>query len=63
MENIDKELLGKNIINILKGSFVAIIITLVGLLIFATILTYSDVGEETIKPVIIVITAIVALVL
>ena len=48
----------ENIINIIKGSTVAIIITLIGLLIFATVLTYTDVGEETIKPVIIVITAI-----
>ncbi len=58
MENIDKEGMYKNIINIIKGTVIAIIITLIGLLIFATVLTYTDVGEETIKPVIIVITAI-----
>ena len=58
MENIDKEGMYKNVINIIKGTTIAIIITLIGLLIFATVLTYTEVGEETIKPVIIVITAI-----
>ena len=43
-----------NILNILK----AILLTLVFLLIFAIILTYTNVKEDTISPVIIVITAL-----
>lgn len=58
MENIDKNELSKNIINIIKGTMIAIIITLLALLIFSALLTYTDIKESTIKPVIIVITAI-----
>ncbi|MCI8655049.1 MAG: TIGR04086 family membrane protein [Clostridia bacterium] len=46
------------IINILKGVCISISLTLVFLLIFAIILTYTDVKEETIAPVIIVVTAL-----
>lgn len=58
MESIDRNELSKSIKNILVGSGLAVIITLVLLLIFAAILTYTDVKENTIKPVIIVVTAI-----
>lgn len=47
-----------NILNILKGVVIAISLTLVFLLIFAIILTYTNVKEDTISPVIIVITAL-----
>ncbi|MCI8587410.1 MAG: TIGR04086 family membrane protein [Clostridia bacterium] len=47
-----------NILNILKGVVIAILLTLVFLLIFAIILTYTNVKEDTISPVIIVITAL-----
>ena len=46
------------IINIAKGVGISIISTIVLLLIFSIILTYTNVQEETINPVIIVITAI-----
>ena len=48
----------KNIIYILKGIGIAIIATMLLLLIFSFILTYTDVSEEAINPVIIVITGI-----
>lgn len=58
MENkIENELL-KNIIRIVKGSIIAILITLVMLLIFAVILTYTSLRENVINPVIIVISII-----
>ncbi len=44
--------------SIIKGSIISIIITLIMLLIFSVILTYTKVGEETISPVIIVISGI-----
>lgn len=62
MENkIENEFL-KNIIKIIKGSVGGIILTLILLLIFAAVLTYTNVEESTIKPVIIVITVISILV-
>lgn len=44
--------------NILKGSIISIVITLVFFLIFALILTYTNISETTIFPVIVVITGI-----
>lgn len=58
MENIDKNELSKNAIRIIKGSITAIIITLLLLLIFAVLLTYTNIQENMINPVVIVITAI-----
>lgn len=48
----------KSICRILKGSVVAIIITLVGLLILSLILTYTSANENVSLPTIIIITAI-----
>ena len=48
----------QNIIRIVKGSLFAIVLTFIFLFIFATILTYSNVPESTITPIVIIITAI-----
>lgn len=48
----------KFIKNIAKGIFISLIATIVFLLIFSIILTYSNVKEDIINPVIIIITAI-----
>ena len=58
MENINESEFSKNIIRILKGSITAIILTLILLLIFAILLTFTSIPESTINPVIITITAI-----
>ena len=50
--------MSKNITNILKGIGISVIFTMIFLLIFSAILTYTDVSEEAIQPVVIVITAI-----
>lgn len=50
--------INNNIVNILKGVGIAIISTLIFLLIFSAILTYTNLSEQTIAPVIIVVTAI-----
>lgn len=47
-----------NWINILKGIGISYILTFVLLLLFSIVLTYTDIGENTISPVIIVITII-----
>ena len=47
-----------NIFNILKGVGISIIFTLILLLIFSAILTYTNLSEQTIQPIIIVLTAI-----
>lgn len=57
MENSDN-VNHKNFINILKGLGIAFIITFIFLLIFAIVLTYSNVSENIINPTIIIITAL-----
>ena len=48
----------KTIINIFKGVGIALITTLVMLIIFSIILTYTNIQENVINPVILIITAI-----
>ena len=48
----------KNIVKIIKGSTVAIIITLLGLLIYSVILASTEIGENTINYVFIGISAL-----
>ena len=48
----------KNIIRIIKGSVFAIILSVVFLLIYALVLTYTDISESTIIPVVTVIVGI-----
>lgn len=45
-------------VNMLKGIITSMILTLLLLFIFANLLTYTDMSESTIPPVIIIITAI-----
>ena len=47
-----------NFINIIKGVFIAFVTTLILLILYAIILTYTNVSEQTITPVVIVITGI-----
>jgi len=44
--------------NILKGIGISLIVTIILLLIFSVILTYSNISENIISPVIMIITAI-----
>ena len=46
---------GENIKKILKGSAFSIIITLIGLLIYSIILSYTSVAESTMPTIIIII--------
>ena len=48
----------EGLINILKGVIISIIFTLIFLFIFSIILTYTNISESFITPVIIVVTAI-----
>ena len=52
----------KQFINIAKGVAISFISTIILLLIFSAILTYTNVQEQTINPVIMVITAISVLI-
>lgn len=58
METIKESEFSKNLIRIIKGSITAIIITLILLLIFALLLTYTKLQENLINPVIIVISGV-----
>lgn len=55
-ENIGEN--GNNIKRVIKGSAFSIIITLIGLLIYSIILSYTNVAETTMPTIIIIITAI-----
>lgn len=55
-ENISEN--WNNIKKVIKGSAFSIIITLIGLLIYSIILSYTSVSESTIPTIVIIITAI-----
>ena len=55
-DNVTKE--KNNYISILKGSLLAIVITIVCLTIYAAILTYTTISENTIVPVVLVVSGI-----
>ena len=55
-ENISEN--GNNIKKVIKGSAFSIIITLIGLLIYSIILSYTSDSESTIPTIVIIITAI-----
>ena len=57
MENMQ---IGQNrtLINILKGVGISLIATVIMLIIFSIILTYTNINENVINPVIMIITAI-----
>ena len=57
VEEITKEK-NNNMIKIIKGSIIAIIITMLALTIYAAILTYTSVSETTMVPVVLTITGI-----
>ena len=48
----------KTIKNIMKGTWIALITTVLLLLIFSIILTYTNIDEKVINPVIMIVTAI-----
>lgn len=58
MGDIKKSEFSKNVIRIIKGSITAIILTLILLLIFALLLTYTKLQENLINLVIIVISGV-----
>ena len=46
----------KPIISIIKGTAISFLATIIALTVFAVLLTYTDLSENTVKPVIITIT-------
>ena len=54
------EMFEKNnpVVSVLKGSIISFLTTIIALTIFATFLTYTNLSENTIKPVIITVTGI-----
>ena len=54
-ENISEN--GNNIKRIIKGSIFSIVITLIGLLVYSIILSYTSISESTMPATIIIITA------
>lgn len=62
MNKINNSNLIENIKIIAKGSIISIIITLILLLVFSIVLTYTSINENLIKPVIIVVSTISVLI-
>ena len=58
MENTNVNIQNNNLIKIFKGIIISFILTLMLLFIFAIALTYTNIQEKTIAPIIIIITAI-----
>lgn len=58
MEDITKEKSNSNLIKIIKGSAIAIILSLIFLTIYAAILSFTSVSETTMVPVVLVLTGI-----
>ena len=48
----------KPIISIIKGTAISFLATIIALTVFAVLLTYTELSENTVKPVIITITGI-----
>lgn len=57
-ENLSES--GNNIKRILKGSIISMLITIIALLIFASLLTYTSMSEATI-PAVIIVTSIISI--
>lgn len=58
MDNLEKNETKENLIRIVKGSGIALGITILSLFIFAILLTYTNIQENTMIPVVIIITAV-----
>ena len=58
VSDLEKKQKERNVSRIVKGSVFAILLTFVFLLLFSVMLTYTNISEKTITPVVIVITAI-----
>ncbi|MBP3255779.1 MAG: TIGR04086 family membrane protein [Clostridia bacterium] len=58
MERVFKDKVSKNLIRIGKGIGISILITLLLLFIFSILLTFTNIPENTIQPVIIIISVI-----
>lgn len=58
MEVVNENKVLKNVMRIIKGTAISLVITLILLLLFAVLLTVTSIQENTINPVIIIITAI-----
>lgn len=56
--SINKINSNNNIIKIIKGSIISFLISIIGLFIFASLLVYTNIQENTIKPVVIIISAV-----
>lgn len=62
MKEIHQEGVTSNLTRIIKGSITAIILTLILLLVYSCLLTYTNINEKTMPVVIIIVTAISILV-
>ena len=47
-----------HLFSIIKGTLIAFLVTVIALIVFSVLLVYTDLSEETIRPVIITLTGI-----
>ena len=62
MEDITKEKSNSNIIKVIKGSIIAIVLTLIFLTIYAALLSFTNISETTMIPVVLILTGISVLI-
>ena len=61
IEDIAKEK-NKNIVNLIRGTVISILLTLIFLMVYAVLLSYTNISEDTMTPVILVITGVCILI-
>ena len=61
IEDIAKEK-NKNVINLIRGTIISILLTIIFLMIYAALLSYTNISEDTMTPVILVITGVCILI-
>ena len=62
MNNLDKNKIKEFTLRIGKGVIISILITFILLFIFSILLTFTKIGEDTIKPIVIIISMISVLI-
>ena len=61
IEDIAKEK-NKSIVNLIRGTVISILLTLIFLMVYAALLSYTNISEDTMTPVILVITGVCILI-
>ena len=62
LEDVTKDKNNSNLIKVIKGSIIAIVLTLIFLTIYAALLSFTNISETTMIPVVLILTGISVLI-